>query len=110
MSTGMAAEFKGKISLDIRDSEPDWGPYEAPTAPENAPNVLYVVWDDVEHIGCVGRRGRGLIGSPVRFGVTDVECDFALEFSSHDGEVTRFPALIGIRIRRHRTTGSAVLS
>ena len=43
----MTAEFKGKIALDIRDSQPDWGPYAAPTAPENAPNVLYVVWDDV---------------------------------------------------------------
>ena len=43
----MTAEFQGKIALDIRDSEPDWGPYEAPTAPTDAPNVLYVVWDDV---------------------------------------------------------------
>lgn len=43
----MAAEFRGKIALDIRDSEPDWGPFAAPKAPENAPNVLYVVWDDV---------------------------------------------------------------
>jgi arylsulfatase A-like enzyme len=43
----MATEFQGKIELDIRDSEPDWGPYAAPTAPENAPNILYLVWDDV---------------------------------------------------------------
>ncbi|WP_375488681.1 arylsulfatase [uncultured Mycobacterium sp.] len=43
----MATQFQGKIELDIRDSEPDWGPYAAPTAPENAPNILYVVWDDV---------------------------------------------------------------
>ena len=42
----MATEFNGKIALDIRDSEPDWGPYAAPTAPEGAPNVLYLVWDD----------------------------------------------------------------
>jgi arylsulfatase len=38
--------FNGKIELDIRDSEPDWGPYAAPTAPEGAPNILYLVWDD----------------------------------------------------------------
>ncbi|WP_423488735.1 arylsulfatase [Mycobacteroides sp. PCS013] len=38
--------FNGKIALDIRDSEPDWTPYAAPTAPEGAPNVLYLVWDD----------------------------------------------------------------
>ena len=43
----MAPEFKGTISLDIRDSQPDWGPFAAPTAPQNSPNVLYVVWDDV---------------------------------------------------------------
>lgn len=41
------ADFGGKIELDIRDSEPDWGPFAAPTAPEGAPNILYVVWDDV---------------------------------------------------------------
>ncbi|MCP2314938.1 arylsulfatase [Nocardia amikacinitolerans] len=43
----MATDFKGKIALDIRDSEPDWGPFAAPTAPEGAPNVLYLVWDDI---------------------------------------------------------------
>ena len=43
----MAAEFQGKIALDIRDSEADWAPFAAPAAPANAPNVLYVVWDDV---------------------------------------------------------------
>ena len=43
----MATECNGKIELDIRDSEPDWGPYAAPTAAEGAPNVLYIVWDDV---------------------------------------------------------------
>ncbi len=42
----LAAEFNGKIELDIRDSEPDWGPYAAPTAPQGAPNILYLVWDD----------------------------------------------------------------
>ncbi|WP_319445686.1 MULTISPECIES: arylsulfatase [unclassified Mycobacterium] len=42
----MAAEFTGKIELDIRDSVPDWGPYQAPVAPPDAPNVLYLVWDD----------------------------------------------------------------
>ncbi|MCF6385842.1 sulfatase-like hydrolase/transferase [Mycobacterium sp. MBM] len=43
----MVAEFNGKIALDIRDSEPDWGPYAAPVAPPDAPNVLYLVWDDI---------------------------------------------------------------
>lgn len=42
----MASEFNGKIAVDIRDSEPDWAPYAAPTAPPGAPNILYLVWDD----------------------------------------------------------------
>jgi arylsulfatase len=42
----MATEFNGKIELDIRGSAPDWGPLAAPTAPDGAPNVLYIVWDD----------------------------------------------------------------
>jgi arylsulfatase len=43
----VATEFNGTIELDIRDSEPDWGPFAAPQAPDGAPNVLYLVWDDV---------------------------------------------------------------
>jgi len=43
----MAQQFKGKISLDIRDSEPDWGPYLAPAASEGAPNILMIAWDDL---------------------------------------------------------------
>ena len=43
----MSAQFKGTIALDVRDSKPDWTPFEAPKAPAGAPNILFVVWDDV---------------------------------------------------------------
>ncbi|CAM4124868.1 Arylsulfatase [Mycobacterium basiliense] len=46
MTTGSTG-FQGRIELDIRDSEPDWGPFAAPRAPEDSPNILYLVWDDV---------------------------------------------------------------
>ena len=39
--------FKGTINVDIRDSVPDWTPFEPPKAPDGAPNVLYIVLDDV---------------------------------------------------------------
>jgi len=42
----MTSTFKGKISLDIRDSKPDWAPFLARKAPEGAPNVLVVLYDD----------------------------------------------------------------
>jgi arylsulfatase A-like enzyme len=39
--------FRGKIDIDIKDSVPDWEPFTQPIAPDGAPNVLYVVLDDV---------------------------------------------------------------
>jgi arylsulfatase len=38
--------FKGVIKLDVRDSKPDWGPYTLARAPEGAPNVLIILYDD----------------------------------------------------------------
>jgi Sulfatase len=43
----VAQPFDGKLSVDVRDSVPDWGPFEPPRAPDDAPNVLYIVLDDV---------------------------------------------------------------
>jgi len=42
----VAEPFKGVIKLDVRDSVPDWGPYELKRAPEGAPNILIVLYDD----------------------------------------------------------------
>ena len=43
----MPEPFKGTISVDIRDSEPDWTPFEPARAPDGAPNVVFIVLDDV---------------------------------------------------------------
>ena len=43
----MSKPFKGVVNVDIRDSTPDWAPFEPPKAPEGAPNVVYIVLDDV---------------------------------------------------------------
>jgi arylsulfatase A-like enzyme len=52
----MSKPFAGKIEMDIRDSTPDWSPFEPPVAPEKSPNVVYIVLDDVgfSAIGCYG--------------------------------------------------------
>jgi len=42
----MAEQFEGVIKLDVRDSKPDWTPYELKRAPKGAPNVLVVLYDD----------------------------------------------------------------
>lgn len=44
--TGINEGFDGKIELDVRDSKPDWKPFELKHAPEGAPNVLVVLFDD----------------------------------------------------------------
>ena len=64
-----STEFQGKIELDIRDSEPDWGPFAAPTAPENSPNILYLVWDDtgIATWDCFG----GLVDMPAMTRIAD---------------------------------------
>jgi len=38
--------FKGVIKLDVRDSVPDWEPYTPTKAPQGAPNILFVLYDD----------------------------------------------------------------
>jgi arylsulfatase A-like enzyme len=52
----MAERFRGVVNVDIRDSQPDWSPFEPPKAPEGAPNVVYIVLDDVgfSAMGCYG--------------------------------------------------------
>src|SRR3954465_8384273 len=46
-STSMASEPSARTNPDIRDSVPDWSPYLPPKAPDGAPNVLYITWDDL---------------------------------------------------------------
>lgn len=48
--------FKGIINIDVRDSKPDWAPFLPPKAPENSPNILYIVLDDagIAALNCYG--------------------------------------------------------
>ncbi len=55
----MSQPFKGRISLDIRDSEPDWAPFLPPKPPDGAPNVLLLSWDDI------GYGTMDVFGGPV---------------------------------------------
>jgi arylsulfatase A-like enzyme len=53
----MPARFTGTINVDIRDSEPDWEPYEPPKAKTGSPNVVYIVLDDVGFSAMSGYGG-----------------------------------------------------
>ena len=45
-SSTPADKFQGVIKLDVRDSVPDWKPYTPKKAPEGAPNLLFILYDD----------------------------------------------------------------
>jgi len=53
----MPVPFRGIINVDIRDSEPDWAPFEPPKAPAGSPNVVYIVLDDVGFSAMSGYGG-----------------------------------------------------
>ncbi|MGZ4945774.1 MAG: arylsulfatase [Halobacteriota archaeon] len=55
----MPEQWRGKLAVDIRDATPDWTPFVQPTAPENAPNVLFIIWDDV------GYSAMDVFGGPI---------------------------------------------
>src|SRR4249920_3416304 len=48
-TNGTTKKFKGTIKLDVRDSKADWPAFLDQKAPEGAPNVLVILYDDT---GC----------------------------------------------------------
>ncbi|QSE87044.1 arylsulfatase [Rhodococcus koreensis] len=101
----MAKPFRGVVNLDIRDSVPDWGPYEQPKAPPGSPNVLYIVLDDV------GFGALGCYGGPIDTPNIDKIAANGLRYSQwHTTALcspTRSCLLTG---RNHTTNGMACIS
>ena len=55
----MKEQFKGVVNIDIRDAVPGLDAVPQPQAPEGAPNVLMIVWDDV------GYGAMDVFGGPI---------------------------------------------
>ena len=58
----VTSSFRGVVNQDVRKSVQDWAPFEQPKAAKGAPNVVYIVLDDVGFagLGCYG----GMIETP----------------------------------------------
>ncbi|OKI26869.1 arylsulfatase [Streptomyces sp. CB03911] len=101
----MAGAFRGVVNLDVRDSVPDWSAYEQPKAPEGAPNVVYVVLDDV------GFGAMSCYGGPIETPHIDRLAAEGLRYSQwHTTALcspTRSALLTG---RNHTTNGMACIS
>ena len=72
----MSEPWKGKLAVDIRDATPDWTPFVQPTAPENAPNILFIIWDDV------GYSTMDVFGGPVETPTMHRIAEMGLRYSN----------------------------
>ena len=101
----MSKPFKGVINLDVRDSTPDWEPYAQPKAPDGAPNVLFVVWDDT------GFGALSPFGGPIEMPTMQRLADGGLKYTQfHTTAIcspTRASLLTG---RNHTTVGMACIA
>ncbi|MCP4303408.1 MAG: arylsulfatase [bacterium] len=100
----MPKEFAGVVNEDIRESVPDWAPYEQPKASEGAPNVLFVVWDDV------GFSAFESYGGPIRTPAMTRIAERGLRYTQFHTTAlcspTRAAMLTG---RNHTTVGMACI-
>jgi arylsulfatase len=101
----VAKQFRGVVNVDIRDSVPDWAPYEQPKAPEGAPNVIHIVLDDVGFgaLGCYG----GLIDTPNLDRIAANGLRYSQWHTTALCSPTRSCLLTG---RNHTTNGMACIS
>ncbi len=99
----MAAPFKGVVNIDIKDSTPDWGPYTQPMAPEGAPNVLYIVLDDVGFSAM--EPFGGLIETPNMKRIADMGLTYTNFHTTALCSPTRSCLMTG---RNHTTNGMAL--
>jgi arylsulfatase A-like enzyme len=101
----MPKPFRGVINIDVRDSVPDWSPYVSPAAPEGAPNVLVVLYDDT---GCAAWSPYGgAIEMPTMQRLADQGLTYSQWHTTALCSPTRSCMLTG---RNHHQNGFACIS
>ena len=94
----MTKRFKGKIALDIRDSEPDWEPFLPPEGAQGAPNVLLLAWDDV------GYGTMDVFGGPVETPNMQRIADMGVRFGNFHTTALCSPTRASLLTGRNATT------
>ncbi|WP_027503451.1 arylsulfatase [Rhodococcus sp. UNC363MFTsu5.1] len=94
----MATNHKGMIAIDIRDSVPDWEPYLPRHAPDGAPNVLMLVWDDV------GYGTMDIYGGPVETPTMRRIADMGSRYSNFHTTALCSPTRASLLTGRNATT------
>ncbi|MEM9085098.1 MAG: arylsulfatase [Pseudomonadota bacterium] len=97
--------FEGKIELDVRDSESDWTPFTPKAAPEGAPNILFVLYDDTG-LGAWSPYG-GKINMPVLDSLAKEGLTYTQWHTTALCSPTRSTLLTG---RNHHLNGMAAIT
>ncbi len=98
-------QFNGKIALDVRESVPDWTPYTPKRAPEGAPNILLVLFDDTG-LGAWSPYG-GRINMPTLQKLADQGLVYTQWHTAALSSPTRSALLTG---RNHHLNGMASIT
>ena len=96
----MTDSFNGKVDVDIRDSVEDWTPYLQPRAPEGAPNVLMIVWDDV------GYGALDVFGGPIETPTMARIADRGLRYSNFHTTALCSPTRSSLLTGRNATSNN----
>jgi arylsulfatase len=97
--------FNGQIELDVRDSVADWSAFTPDAAPEGAPNVLVVLYDDT---GCAAWSPYGgRIQMPTLQRLADDGLTYSQWHTTALCSPTRSTFLTG---RNHHSNGFATIS
>jgi hypothetical protein len=93
-------QFSGVVNVDIRDSVPDWEPFLQPKAPEGAPNVLMIVWDDV------GYGAMDVFGGPIATPTMQRIADAGLRYSNFHTTALCSPTRSSVLTGRNATSNN----
>lgn len=97
--------FNGVIELDVRDSKADWAPYTLKSAPEGAPNVLFILFDDTGQ--AAWSPYGGAINMPTLQKIADNGVTYTQWHTTALCSPTRSTLLTG---RNHHLTGNAAIT
>jgi arylsulfatase len=97
--------FQGTTALDVRDSKEDWGPYTPKRAPEGAPNVLFILYDDTGMASWSPYGGA--INMPTLQSLADSGLIYTQWHTTALCSPTRSTLLTG---RNHHLTGNAAIT
>lgn len=94
----MTRTWRGKVEIDIRDSEPDWAPFLAPKAPPGSPNILFIAWDDV------GYGTMDVFGGPVETPTMRRIADLGIRFGNFHTTALCSPTRASLLTGRNATS------